>query len=71
MFSMDPIKIGVKKYYNHKVDVYSFSMILWELLTNSTPFKGRSNIMVAYATATVCIYLFVSILIKVFTLNNI
>ncbi|KAL3346114.1 hypothetical protein AABB24_024854 [Solanum stoloniferum] len=52
MFSMDPIRIGVKKYYNHKVDVYSFSMILWELLTNSTPFKGRSNIMVAYATAT-------------------
>ncbi|CAN4080024.1 unnamed protein product [Withania somnifera] len=26
-------------------------MILWELLTNSTPFKGRNNIMVAYATA--------------------
>ncbi|CAN4083237.1 unnamed protein product [Withania somnifera] len=52
MFSIEPIKIGVKKYYNHKVDVYSFSMILWELLTNSTPFKGRSNIMVAYATAT-------------------
>ncbi|XP_009590482.1 serine/threonine-protein kinase STY13-like [Nicotiana tomentosiformis] len=52
MFSIDPIKIGVKKYYNHKVDVYSFSMVLWELLTNSTPFKGRSNIMVAYATAT-------------------
>nr|ABU45200.1 unknown [Petunia integrifolia subsp. inflata] len=52
MFSIDPIKIGVKKHYNHKVDVYSFSMVLWELLTNSTPFKGRSNIMVAYATAT-------------------
>ncbi|KAK4346811.1 hypothetical protein RND71_033150 [Anisodus tanguticus] len=52
MFSVEPIKIGVKKYYNHKVDVYSFSMILWELLTNSTPFKGRSNIMVAYAAAT-------------------
>ncbi|XP_059293245.1 serine/threonine-protein kinase STY13 [Lycium ferocissimum] len=52
MFSVEPIKVGMKKYYNHKVDVYSFSMILWELLTNSTPFKGRSNIMVAYATAT-------------------
>ncbi|KAF3677648.1 putative G-box-binding factor 1-like [Capsicum annuum] len=52
MFSIEPIKIGVKKHYNHKVDVYSFSMILWELLTNSTPFKGRSNIVVAYATAT-------------------
>ncbi|KAL2520711.1 Uncharacterized protein Fot_24634 [Forsythia ovata] len=27
----------------------SFSMVLWELLTNSTPFKGRSTNMVAYA----------------------
>nr|ABU45180.1 unknown [Solanum melongena] len=50
MFSMEPLKIGVKKCYNHKVDVYSFSLILWELLTNNTPFKGRNNILVAYAT---------------------
>ncbi|MCD7463434.1 hypothetical protein HAX54_050574 [Datura stramonium] len=30
---------------------HSFSMVLWELLTNNTPFKGRSNILAAYATA--------------------
>ncbi|XP_057491971.1 serine/threonine-protein kinase STY13-like [Actinidia eriantha] len=51
LFSVDPLKLGVKKCYDHKVDVYSFSMVLWELLTNSTPFKGRNNVMVAYAAA--------------------
>ncbi|XP_057481455.1 serine/threonine-protein kinase STY13-like [Actinidia eriantha] len=51
LFSVDPLKLGVKKRYNRKVDVYSFSMVLWELLTNSTPFKGRNNVMVAYAAA--------------------
>ncbi|XP_073057460.1 serine/threonine/tyrosine-protein kinase HT1-like [Primulina eburnea] len=51
MFSVEALRVGEKKYYDHKVDVYSFSMILWELLTNNTPFKGRNNIMVAYAAA--------------------
>ncbi|KAI8032530.1 Serine/threonine-protein kinase STY13 [Camellia lanceoleosa] len=51
LFSVEPIKLGVKKHYNHKVDIYSFSMVLWELLTNSTPFKGRNNVMVAYASS--------------------
>lgn len=51
LFSSEPIKLGVKKPYDHKVDVYSFSMVLWELLTNSTPFKGRGSVMVAYAAA--------------------
>ncbi|KAL3525418.1 hypothetical protein ACH5RR_013790 [Cinchona calisaya] len=51
LFSIDPLKVGVKKPYNHKVDVYSFSMVLWELLTNNTPFKGRGSVMVAYAAA--------------------
>ncbi|KAK3035247.1 hypothetical protein RJ639_033881 [Escallonia herrerae] len=46
---IDPIQTGVKKHYDHKVDVYSFSMVIWELLTNITPFKGRNNMMVAYA----------------------
>ncbi|KAL2498446.1 Protein kinase superfamily protein [Abeliophyllum distichum] len=51
LFSIETLQLGAKKYYDHKVDVYSFSMVLWELLTNSTPFKGRSNILVAYAAA--------------------
>ena len=59
MFSVDPLKLGVKKRYNRKVDVYSFSMVLWELLTNSTPFKGRNNVMVAYAAAMVCPQIFI------------
>jgi serine/threonine protein kinase len=28
------LRHGVKKHYNHKVDAYSFAIILWELLTN-------------------------------------
>lgn len=50
------MKLGVKKPYDHKVDVYSFSMVLWELLTNTTPFKGRGSVMVAYAAAAVFYY---------------
>lgn len=41
----------MKKHYDHKVDVYSFSIVLWELLTNKAPFKGRDNMIVAYAAA--------------------
>ncbi|KAL7101775.1 hypothetical protein ACP275_08G075900 [Erythranthe tilingii] len=51
LFSVEALRLGVKKHYDHKVDVYSFSMVLWELITNRTPFKGRNNIMVAYAAA--------------------
>ncbi|KAK2996532.1 hypothetical protein RJ639_025359 [Escallonia herrerae] len=36
LFIIDPIQTGVKKHYDHKVDVYSFSMV-------------RNNMMVAYA----------------------
>ncbi|XP_059654949.1 serine/threonine-protein kinase STY13-like [Cornus florida] len=52
LFSIDPLKLGLKKHYDHVI-VYSFSMVLWELLTNVTPYKGRNSIMVAYAAATV------------------
>ncbi|XVF59583.1 hypothetical protein PTKIN_Ptkin07bG0287600 [Pterospermum kingtungense] len=51
LYSKDPLPIGAKKHYDHKVDVYSFSIVLWELLTNKAPFKGRDNVTVAYATS--------------------
>ncbi|XP_065875129.1 serine/threonine/tyrosine-protein kinase HT1 [Euphorbia lathyris] len=51
LFSRESLKIGMKKHYDHKVDVYSFSIVLWELLTNKAPFKGRDNLTVAYAAA--------------------
>ncbi|CAA7019407.1 unnamed protein product [Microthlaspi erraticum] len=39
---------GEKKHYDHKIDVYSFAIVLWELLTNRQPFSGIPNILVPY-----------------------
>ncbi|KDP31798.1 hypothetical protein JCGZ_12259 [Jatropha curcas] len=49
LFSKASLRVGMKKHYDHKVDVYSFAIVLWELLTNKAPFKGRDHITVAYA----------------------
>ncbi|EOA13463.1 hypothetical protein CARUB_v10026506mg [Capsella rubella] len=51
LFSYEPLQNGQKKHYDHKVDVYSFAIVFWELLTNKTPFKGKNNIFVAYAAS--------------------
>lgn len=53
LFSHEPLLVGEKKNYDHKVDVYSFAIVFWELLTNKTPFKGKNNICVAYAASKV------------------
>ncbi|KAF9611486.1 hypothetical protein IFM89_032456 [Coptis chinensis] len=50
--STTPLLRGEKKHYDHKVDIYSFSMVLWELLTNLTPFTGMTSIQAAYAVAS-------------------
>ncbi|KAF9615920.1 hypothetical protein IFM89_027166 [Coptis chinensis] len=47
-----PLLRGEKKHYDHKVDIYSFSIVLRELLTNLTPFKGMTSIQAAYAVAS-------------------
>ena len=44
------LRLGEKKHYNLKVDVYSFSIVLWELITNRMRFEGMSNLQAAYAT---------------------
>lgn len=35
--------------YTNKVDVYAYGILLWELLTGSTPYKGKSSIQIAIA----------------------
>jgi serine/threonine protein kinase len=37
------LKIFNSEGYNEKVDVYSFAIILWELLTSKTPYSGKSE----------------------------
>ncbi|GBG32831.1 Protein kinase, putative [Hondaea fermentalgiana] len=37
--------------YTEKVDVYSFAVVLWELITQSEPYEGEGGIQVAYAAA--------------------
>ncbi|MCO5614439.1 hypothetical protein L7F22_068721 [Adiantum nelumboides] len=51
LYSTVTLRNGEKKHYNQKVDVYSFSIVLWELLTNRMPFEGMSNLQAAYAAA--------------------
>ena len=45
------LRHGEKKHYNHKVDAYSFAIVLWELIHNKLPFEGMSNVQAAYAAA--------------------
>ncbi|KAG4155376.1 hypothetical protein ERO13_D03G109500v2 [Gossypium hirsutum] len=45
------LRQGEKKHYNHKVDAYSFAIVLWELLHKKLPFEGMSNLQAAYAAA--------------------
>lgn len=51
LYSTVTLRHGEKKHYNHKVDVYSFAIVLWELLSNRMPFEGMSNLQAAYAAA--------------------
>lgn len=51
LYSTVTLRQGEKKHYNHKVDVYSFAIVLWELLNNKVPFEGMSNLQAAYAAA--------------------
>mmetsp|Transcript_25959 Transcript_25959/g.37209 ORF Transcript_25959/g.37209 Transcript_25959/m.37209 type:complete len:363 (+) Transcript_25959:703-1791(+) len=36
-------EVALKRAYNEKVDVHSFGMILWEMLTGKLPYKGVSK----------------------------
>ncbi|XP_077229321.1 serine/threonine-protein kinase STY13-like isoform X2 [Tasmannia lanceolata] len=39
LYSTVTLRHGEKKHYNHKVDAYSFAIVLWELLHNRLPFE--------------------------------
>jgi len=51
LYSTVTLRQGEKKHYNHKVDAYSFAIVLWELIHNKLPFEGMSNLQAAYAAA--------------------
>jgi len=62
LYSTVTLRHGEKKHYNHKVDVYSFAIVLWELLHNKLPFEGMSNLQAAYAAAFKVMNLYCSLL---------
>ena len=35
-------EVALQKPYNEKVDIYSFGIILWEMISGETPFEGYS-----------------------------
>jgi serine/threonine protein kinase len=35
--------------YNHKVDVYSFDIVLWELITGLLPFQNMTAVQAVFA----------------------
>ncbi|KAH0791864.1 TKL family protein kinase [Histomonas meleagridis] len=39
------------KDYDFKIDVYAYGMLLWEILTGSVPFKGKTNEEIEHAVA--------------------
>ncbi|XP_057530551.1 serine/threonine-protein kinase STY13 [Amaranthus tricolor] len=51
LYSTVTLRRGDKKHYTHKVDAYSFAIVLWELVHNKLPFEGMSNLQAAYAAA--------------------
>ncbi|KAM1130132.1 hypothetical protein ACFX19_045520 [Malus domestica] len=51
LYNTVTLRHGEKKHYNHKVDAYSFAIVLWELIHNKLPFEGMSNLQAAYAAA--------------------
>ncbi|KAJ7952968.1 Protein kinase [Quillaja saponaria] len=53
LFNREPTPKATKatKFYDHKADIYSFSIVLWTLLTNKIPFRGSYSIIAAFAMA--------------------
>ncbi|CAH2064452.1 unnamed protein product [Thlaspi arvense] len=51
VFSCTDLKKGEKKHYDHKADVYSFAIVLWELIANKQPFSRRHTPNIAYVVS--------------------
>jgi len=43
VYSPEPLRVGEKKEYDHKADIYSFAIVLWQLVTNEEPFPDVPN----------------------------
>jgi hypothetical protein len=41
-----PPELFLNDHYDCKVDVYSYGMVLWEMLTGHTPFSGKTEVQV-------------------------